>query len=93
MTTYLQVCSVPEKVCEDLWKELQAAQVRGSEIDEQVLYPDIWRSTICMRAFIKCGMLHIFRGVVKDCIVVVGTFITHHNLYTSFKRAINPYLQ
>ena len=93
MTTYLQVCSVPEKVREDLWKDLQAAQVRGTEIDEQMLYPDIWRSTICMSAFIECGMHHIFRGVVKDCIVVMNAFMTHHNLYASFERAINPYLQ
>ncbi len=84
MTIYLQVCSVPDKVHEDLWKELQAAQVRGGEIDEWVLYPDIWRSTICMSTFIKCGMHHIFRGVVKDYIVVMGAFMTYCNIYASF---------
>ena len=46
-----------------------------------------------MSAFIECGMHHIFRGVVKDCIVVMNAFMTHHNLYASFERAINPYLQ
>ncbi len=93
MTTYLQVYSVPDKVCEDLWKELQAAQVRGSKINERAFYPDIWRSTICMSAFIECGMNHIFRDVVEHCIVVMSAFMTHHNLYASFERAINPYLQ
>ena len=92
MTSYLKVCSVPKHVREDVWKEIQTAQEGGGEINEWGLYPYVWRSTISMSAFIECGMYHIFRGVAANCIVVMVAFITHHKLYASFKRAINPFL-
>ena len=66
---------------------------RGGEINEPWLYPYLWRSAICMSVFIKCGMYYIFRSVIADCIIVMVTFMTHHRLYESFERAINPYLQ
>ena len=46
-----------------------------------------------MSAFVEYGMHHIFGGVVVDCIIVMVGFMTHHKIYVSFDRAINPYLQ
>ena len=93
MTSYPMVCLVPKYVHEHVWKPIQTAQEVGGEINEPGLYPYVWRSSICMSTFIECRMYHIFRGVVADCIVVMVAFMTHHKLYASFERAINPYLK
>ena len=93
MEKYLLACSVLPRIQQEVYENFHPKKRGENSKDVKSILPGIWKSLLFMTIFIKCGMHHIFRGVIAYCFNGIESFVTHNKLYSEFEMNINPYLK